>query len=92
MPDNCIVLDGAVTIAKAEALHQDIEHKLHEEPKLTIDATAVERADTSIIQLLSVLVEGEESSTVDVSIKGSEGLLECTNLLGFSSLAERYII
>lgn len=91
MSDNEIVLEGALTIAKAEALHLQIETLLHDHSKICINATAVERVDTSIVQLLSSLCESADDVNVELQLLASEGLKECTVLLGFNSLSERYV-
>ena len=91
MSDNEIVLEGALTIAKAEALHHQFETLLHDHSKICINATAVERADTSIIQLLSSLSKSADDVNVELKLLASEGLKECTSLLGFSCLIERYV-
>lgn len=80
-----------MTIAKAEALHHQLETSLHEGPKICINATAVERADTSIVQLFASLYDSAEEVNVEVEIRASEGLKECTSLLGFHGLIGRYV-
>ncbi len=91
MSENELVLEGALTIAKAETLHHQLEALLQEQPKICINANAVERADTSIIQLFSSLCDTADNLNVDVQILASDGLRECTTLLGFSGLTERYV-
>jgi anti-anti-sigma regulatory factor len=88
---NEIILEGALTIAKAEALHLQLETLLQDHSKICINATAVERADTSIIQLLSSLCNSADDVNVELKLLASEGLKECTTLLGFNSLKERYV-
>ena len=91
MSENELVLEGAMTIAKAEALHHQIEEMLQDHSKISVNATAVERADTSIIQLLASLCDTAEAVDIEIELKASDGLKECTSLLGFTSLAERYV-
>lgn len=91
MSDIEITLEGAMTIAKAEALHHQLETSLHGNPKVCINATAVERADTSIVQLLAALYESAAEMNVEVEVRASEGLKECTSLLGFHGLIGRYV-
>ena len=91
MADNEIVLEGALTIAKAESLHHQFETLLHDHSEICINATAVERVDTSIVQLLSSLCDSADAVEIDLTLQASEGLKECTELLGFTSLLERYV-
>jgi anti-anti-sigma regulatory factor len=89
--DNELVLEGAMTIAKAESLHHQLETLLQEQSKICINAKAVERADTSIVQLFSSLCDTADNLNIEVQILASEGLRECTTLLGFGGLTERYV-
>jgi ABC-type transporter Mla MlaB component len=87
MEPNSIVLEGAQTIAKAEALHQEIEEQLNNSNRLSIDASDVERADTAVMQVLTSLVNDRE---VEVEIKASDALKECAHLLGLKTLEAKF--
>ncbi|KZZ55707.1 hypothetical protein A3762_01680 [Oleiphilus sp. HI0125] len=90
MAGNELTLEGPATIAKAEALHHEIDTLLSESETLHINASAVERADTAIIQLLSSTCTTADNLNIQVEITASDGLRECTDLLGFKQLSERY--
>jgi len=86
-----LVLDGPVTIAKAESIHHELESALNDAANIRVDARNVERADTSIVQLLASLCETAEGLGLDINIQASSGLTECTNLLGFTKLSDRFV-
>lgn len=86
-----LVLEGPVTIAKAESLHHEFESAINDAANIKVDARNVERADTSIIQLLASLCDTAEGLDLHVKIEASSGLVDCTNLLGFTELRERFV-
>lgn len=86
MAKNSIVLEGALTIAKAEALHQQIEEQLLESSELSIDASSVERADTAVMQIFAALVSDK---ALKIEFQASDSLKECIQLLGLKTLESK---
>jgi len=78
-----INLEGVVNIAKAEALHQQMENILKEAIPATLQATDVQRVDTAILQLLLAFFKSMASVRVAITWKGvSDELLVAIKLLG----------
>jgi anti-anti-sigma regulatory factor len=89
MAQKDVSLSGVVTIAKAEALHHEFEAAMLDGLSINIDASELERADTSIMQLLCTLKKQmQQSNMQSLSIKGSDALDQYIRLLGLDELKE----
>lgn len=83
MSETLVKLEGAMTIAKAEALHHELEEIFRNSHPTKILASDVSRVDTSILQLLVSFINGMKSAGVAVEWDGvSEELLAGAKLLG----------
>jgi len=82
-----IKLEGAMSIAKAEGLHQQLEAALREYSCIEIDASEVSRVDTAIVQLLASFLTDAENSGVQVSWRSvSDEMKEGVRLLGMDQI------
>lgn len=87
MGDSAILkLEKNSGIAVAEALGSKLEEYFAAGGPMTIDASEVERVDTSVIQLIYSFITSMTSSGVKVSIvQPSDVFKESVILLGFAS-------
>lgn len=90
MAQKDVSLSGVVTIAKAEALRHELEAAMLDGLSINVDASELERADTSIMQLLCTLKKQIQQSNLEqsLSIKGSDALDQYIRLLGLDELKE----
>ena len=80
-----IALDRNCDISKAESLHGKLEAMLDGSIPIEIDASAVERIDTSHLQLLSSFIKTLNQHHVEVHlIKPSECFVDAARLLGLA--------
>lgn len=72
-------------ISKAESLHEKLESYLNDGVSVTIDASQVERIDTSSMQVLLSLFSSMEKQHMQASINNpSETFIKAASLLGVS--------
>lgn len=84
MSESLVKLEGAMTIAKAEQLHGQLEEIFRSANPTKIDASDVSRVDTSILQLLISFIESKKSGGVSVEWSGvSDEFLAGAKILGF---------
>ncbi|MAR92430.1 MAG: hypothetical protein CML06_16355 [Pseudomonadales bacterium] len=80
-----IQLEAACDISKAETFHERLETYLNSGSAVRIDASLVERVDTSILQTLACLIATMEKQHLQVTIiKPSAALIKAASLLGLS--------
>ena len=78
-------LEKFADISKAEVLHEKLESYLNDGVNITIDASLVERIDTSAIQILLSLFSSMEKQHLQATIKNpSETFLAAASMLGVS--------
>ncbi len=83
MSQSEIKLEGVVNIAKAEALHQQMEALVIGGAPVSIDASEVTRVDTSIVQLLASFLDALKRTGIEVSWSGvSDEFRDGIKLLG----------
>ena len=87
-----IVLKVVLAINDAKALHTELGEKLEAKKDISIDASAVEMADTAILQLLLAFVQKSQLQNLAVKwINPSQEFLnrsETLNLTGMLGLGE----
>lgn len=80
-----IILEKNCDISKVEKLHEQLELLLHTSSGVAIDASGVERIDTSTLQLLASFVISMEKHHLDVVVeRPSDYLKETVKLMGLS--------
>lgn len=78
-----IRLEPNITIACVAGLHREFLERLEQETPITLDASAVERADAAAVQLFCALFRSAEARGVPCSwAQVSEPLREAVGLLG----------
>jgi len=78
-----ITLDGVVNIAKADALHHELEEIIKVASPAAIKAETVQRVDTAVLQLLSSFIISMSELELSVTWDGvSEELQVAAKLLG----------
>ena len=78
-------LEKFADISKAEALHEKLESYLNDGVNITIDASQVERIDTSVLQVLLSVFSSTEKQHLATTIKDpSETFLKAASILGVS--------
>lgn len=83
MSETVVKLEGAVTIAKAEALHTQLEEIFRSANPTKIDATEVSRVDTAILQLLVSFINSKKSGGVYIEWIGvSDDFIAGAKMLG----------
>lgn len=83
MSDAIVKLEGAMTIAKAEALHSQLEEIFRSANPTKIDATEVSRVDTAVVQLLVSFISSKKAGGVNVEWVGvSDEFLAGAKMLG----------
>lgn len=83
MAENVVTLEGVLSIAKAEALHHELEDAFREAQVTRIEAKEVERVDTSVMQTLVSFVVAMKEANVQVTWgEVSEEFLAAAQLLG----------
>lgn len=89
MSEAIVKLEGAMTIAKAEALHSQLEELFQSATATKIDATEVSRVDTAIVQLLVSFMNSMKASNINVAWNGvSEDFLAGAKILGMDQYLE----
>lgn len=79
-------LERCSDISKSELLHEQLERYLNSGADVVIDASQVERIDTSAMQILISLGQSLEKQHLSASIiKPSESFLAAAKLLGVTS-------
>jgi len=72
-------------ISKAEVLHEKLESYLNDGVSLTIDASQIERIDTSAMQvLIALFVTMDKQHTQTQIINPSDAFLKAASMLGVS--------
>ena len=78
-------LEKFADISKAETLHEKLESYLNDGVNVNIDASQVERIDTSVIQILLSIFSTMEKQHLQASIKDpSETFQKAASMLGVS--------
>lgn len=78
-------LEKIADISKAEVLHEKLESYLNDGVNIAIDASQVERIDTSVIQVLLSLFSSMEKQHLQAAIHApSEPFLKAASMLGVS--------
>ena len=82
-----ISLDKSCDISKAEGMHERLEALLNGSNPIEVDASAVERIDTSHMQLLASFIRTLNQHHIDVRITSpSSGFVEAARLIGLAPL------
>ena len=82
-----IELVSNCTVKEAVALKQSLCAVVDSAQPVTLDATAVERVDTAILQLLCTFVRARVAANLNVVWQGNESpLFEAARLLGLQEL------
>lgn len=83
MSESVVKLEGAMTIAKAEALYSELEDLFRNATPTKLAAQDVSRIDTSVLQLLVSFMNSMKSGGVSVEWDGvSDELLAGAKMLG----------
>jgi len=83
MSTKSIKLDGVVNIAKADALHHELEDVIKNAAPIVIKAKTLQRIDTAVLQLLSSFFYSMSELELSVTWDGvSEELQAAAKLLG----------
>lgn len=79
------VLPEKMTISESEEHYQLLTESIENKNSLELDATAVEKIDTAALQLLAVLLKGNDDKNIKISWHGiSKELEERAAILGLS--------
>jgi len=80
-----IILEGVVSIAEAEVLHQTLSSVLGANIDITIESEGLGRIDAAGAQLLYAFIKEAKARSLSVTWKSvSDALLETTTVLGIS--------
>jgi len=83
MSDEKITLEGVVNIAKADALHHEMEDVLTKKSPVVLDASGLQRIDTAVLQLLVSFIKSMSSAKLGVNWSGvTDELIAAAKLLG----------
>ena len=86
MSNTVIQLEGVMSIAKVEGLHQQLEDAFRNSQATQIVATDVERIDTSVVQVLVSFKNAMTESGIKVDWELNELVSRSIELLGLEPL------
>ena len=87
MSDAKLKLEGVVNIAKADALHHEMEEILTKNSATVIDASELQRIDTAVLQLLASFMKSMSAANLSVSWGGvTDELIAAAKLLGLEQV------